>query len=136
MDLLKSKQSEGYDLYDYAEVPFNPAGGVNVQYAVGARQNAAIQGAWPSQTGLYLPNPLYGPFDAQNTQVYATQPCLIRLISNALVAQQLRGILPFGLPVQIAVPTGVWFTLPDKWWLMQIIGSGVAGGILMIKASG
>lgn len=136
VDSVKSRQSEGYDFYDYAEVAFNPAGGAVVQYVVGTRQNAAIQGTWPSQTGVYLPNPLYLPFDAQSTQVYATQPCLIRLINNALTAQQFAAILPLGLPVQIAIPAGVWFNLPDKWWLMTVIGSGVAGGTLMIKASG
>ena len=136
VDQIKSRQTEGYDLYDYAEVAFQAAGGVEAVYLVGTRQNALIQGAWPSQTGVYLPNPAYLPFDAHSTQVYATVPCFIRLINNALTAQMVGGILPLGLPVQIAIPAGAWFNLPDKWWMMQIIGSGVAGGTLSIKSSG
>lgn len=136
VDSVKSRQTEGYDFYDYAEVAFNPAGAVEVNYIVGTNQNLAIAGAWPSQTGLYPPNRGYLPFDAQNTMFYATQPCLIRLINNALAAQQAIGVLPAGLPVQIAVPANVWFTFPDKWFSLLVVGSGAAGGTLTIKASG
>lgn len=136
MDLLKSKQSEGYDYLDYAEISFNALGGVATPYLVGTQANVAIQGSWPTQTGVYLPNPLYLPFDAQNTMFYATQPCLLRLINNALWTQQLGGVLPIGFPVQIAVPAGVWFTFPDKWFLLYVVGSTVNAGVLRVKASG
>lgn len=133
---VKSRQGEGYDFYDYAEVAFEALGGIEETYVVGTNMNAAVQGAWLSESGLYPPSPLYLPVDAQNTLFYATQPCMVRLYSRALYAQQVAGILPAGPPVQIAIPSGVWFTLPDKWYWLQVVGSTASAGTLRVKSSG
>ena len=51
MNDQKSRQGEGYDLYDYDELAFLAAGNPELIYVVGTNQNAAIQGAWPNEAG-------------------------------------------------------------------------------------
>ncbi len=78
----------------------------------------------------------YLPVDAQNTLYFASVAVNIRLINRALVAQQLLGVLPAGVPGQIVIPATTWFTLPDKWFTIQAIAVGALPGVLIIKASG
>ena len=140
----KSSQGEGYDFYDYDELAFEGAGGADVNYVVGTNQNAAIQGAWPSELGVYPPDPLYLPVDGQNTMFYADVACLIRLVSRNLAARQALlvanpadpGGLPAGFPLQIVIPATTWITLPDKWYIIYAIAVGDVAGTLIIKTSG
>ena len=53
MNEQKSRQGEGYDLYDYRELAFPAAGVVEAPYMVGYEQNILIQGAWPSESLIY-----------------------------------------------------------------------------------
>jgi len=203
-----SSQGEGYDLYDAVNaMAFNAVGGAEVYYVVGTNQNAAIPGAWISETGLYavslltagvapgavavpvvngalfaagqsvrivdsaghmdnvialvvgniltmaLPSAyaftlangaaVYSakPDNAQNTILIATQACFIRWRSKELIGRQslqlagLGGGLPAGLPVQVPIAANVWYTLPDKWVIINVVGQGVAG-VITIKTSG
>lgn len=132
MDSVKSRQTEGYDFYDYAEVVFNATGGAEVTYTVGTQANAAILGSWPSQSTLPVPI----PFDAQHTVVLSDVECFIRLINSTLLGQQALAILPAGFPVQIRIRANVETTLRNKWVQMRIVGSGLAGGTIRIRSSG
>jgi len=213
MDKRKSTQGEGYDLYDAVDDrAFNAAGAAEVYYVVGTNQNVAIQGAWPSETGLYqnslltvniAPPPappvmnvtvangllfaagqsvrivdsaghmdnvialvvgnvltmalpitigftlangaaVYSakPDNAQNTILIATQPCFIRWRSKELIGRQtlqlmgLGGGLPAGLPVQIPIQANTFYSFPDKWVIINMVGQGAAAGTITIKASG
>ncbi len=53
----KARQGEGYDLYDYDALVFPPVGAAPLEavYVVGTNQNAAIQGAWPNDSGWVGP---------------------------------------------------------------------------------
>lgn len=53
MNEIKSRQSEGYDYYDYREHQFNAAGGVETPYVAGNAANVAVPGSWPSDSGIY-----------------------------------------------------------------------------------
>ena len=54
VDQTRAIQGEGYDFYDAVNaMAFNAAGAAEVYYVVGTNQNAAIVGAWPSETALY-----------------------------------------------------------------------------------
>ena len=78
----------------------------------------------------------YLPVDGQNTLFFADVACNIRLVSRALVSQQVLGVLPAGFPVQITIPATTWFTLPDKWFMLYAVAVGAVAGTLIIKVSG
>lgn len=86
----------------------------------------------------------YLPVDAQNTLVFATVACNIRLVNRALFARQVLlalnpadpGGLPAGLPVQIVIPATTWIILPDKWFLLYAVAVGAVAGNIIIKSSG
>ncbi len=206
----KSRQGEGYDLYDAVDdMAFNVAGAAEVFYVAGTNQNAAIAGAWISETGLFavslltvgvaiganavpvvnaalfavgqnvriidsagqmdnivaailpgnilvmaLPSAfaftlangaaVYSakPDNAQNTILIATQACFIRFRSKELIGRQtlqllgLGGGLPAGLPVQIPIAGNTFYTLPDKWVIINVVGQGAVAGAITIKMSG
>lgn len=209
MKETKATQGEGYDFYDLRQLAFPAAGPIEAPYMVGVNQNVQIEGAWPSQTGVFptaltadvappavnvpvaditvfaalapvliidanasqgniivaiIPGVVapagvlvmavpmlfaftvaanavvvgasHAPVDAQNTLLISTQPCFIRLVNTALIAQQAIGIIAAGLPVQIPIQADIWYAPPDKWIIMHVVGQGVAPGVLMIKASG
>jgi len=208
VNIIKATQGEGYDLYDAEENrAFNAAGGAEVFYVVGTNQNAAIPGAWQSETMLYATSLLTAnvaiganaipvvngalfaagqtiriidaaghmdnvilavvgnilttgplayaftmangaavytamPDDAQNTLLIATQPCYIRFRNKALISRQtlqlmgLGGGLPAGLPVQIPIQANTFYSFPDKWVIINVVGQGVAAGTITIKPSG
>jgi len=203
-----SRQGEGYDLYDSVDdMAFNAVGGAEVYYVVGTNQNAAIAGAWSSETGLYQVSLLTAnvaiganaipvvngalfaagqtiriidaaghmdnvilavvgnvltvgplayaftvangaavysakPENAQNTQIIATQDCFIRWRSKELIGRQtlqlvgLGGGLPAGLPVQIPIQANTFYSFPDKWVIINIVGQGAVAGTITIKTSG
>ena len=127
------------DFYDSIQLPFLAAGGVEVQYLVGTAANVTLLGSWPiKEPNMLVVHPRTGivPFDAQNTLFISTQPCLIRLINSLLIDQQVLGILPAGDPVQIPLQAGTFYTLPDKWVVLLVVGAGAAPGVLTVKASG
>lgn len=68
VDLSKSVQGQGYDFYDYDVLVFPAAGApfIEAVYVVGTNQNAALQGAWPNESGWVGPlltvNALAGAF--------------------------------------------------------------------------
>ena len=150
----KSRQGEGYDFYDYDELAFNALGGLEVAYIVGTNARAAMPGmgaldaaVWPiSETYPAIPAvgfPGLGcPHDAQNTLFYTDQECVIRLVSRGLITRWVASVVagaPFSawpIPVvQVTIPATTWITLPDKWAVIYVVGTGLAG-TLVIKPSG
>ena len=155
MNENKGRQGEGYDFYDYDELAFNAvAPAAEVAYIAGANARAAMPGmgvldfaVWPiSETYPAIPAvgfPGLGcPHNAQNTLFYADVPCLIRMVSRELITRWLVSAVPpppfsaWPIPtVQVLIPATTWITLPDKWAIIYVIGTGVAG-TLIIKTSG
>src|SRR3990170_2787598 len=139
MNDIKSKQIEGNDFYDFANIAYNAGGGLETAYIVGTNARAAIPllgvgdaAIWPiSETYPAVP-PLFPglacPHNAQSTLIRATSPVLIRLVSRELVARWFGTLLagaPFSLwpipTVQIQLPANTWFTLPDKWAVLYVV---------------
>jgi len=82
------------------------------------------------------------PDNAQNTLLIATQACFIRLRNVEFISRQGRtqlGLpagLPAGVPVQIPIQANTFYTLPDKWVIINVVGQGAAAGTITIKTSG
>ena len=148
----KSRQGEGYDFSDYEEILFN-AGLPPLVYIAGANARAAVplmlldEAIWPiSETYPAIPAegfPALGcPHNVQNTLFYSDQECQIRLVSRELIARWVASVVA-GAPlsvwpipvVQITIPATTWITLPDKWAIIYVVGTG-AIGTLNIKMSG
>jgi len=155
MNELKSRQGEGYDFYDLGVFAYNAAGGVEIEYVVGANARAALPGlgagdaaAWPiSETVAAIP-PLFPglaiPHNAQDTMIHATTDVLIRLVSREMVARwllALRAGAPFSVwpipSLQLTYPANQWFTISDKWVLMYVVAAPAQpAGVIWIKSSG
>lgn len=151
----KTKQIEGNDYYDYANVNYNAGGGAEVAYIVGTNARAALPllgvadaAIWPiSETYPAIP-PLFPglacPHNSHSTLIRATSPILIRLVSRELVTRWIASLIvgaPFSawpIPtVQIQLPANTWFTLPDKWAILYVVAQPLQlAGILTVKASG
>lgn len=82
------------------------------------------------------------PDNAQNTILIATQTCFIRFRSKELIGRQtnlrigLGGGLPAGLPVQIPIQQNTFYSFPDKWVVINVVGQGAIAGTITIKTSG
>lgn len=154
MNHMRAKQSEGYDIYDYASVNYNAGGGAEVAYAAGTQSRAAVPGltldsaTWPVSETYPAALPFFPgfacPHDAQKTLVLSTTNCLIRLVTRNLVARWVAALAagaPFSLwpipTVQVALPANTWVTFDDKWAVLYVVGAPAAqAGSLYVKASG
>lgn len=155
MNNLRTKQSEGYEFYDYASINFNAGGGAETAYVAGTNARASVPGlgaldaaVWPISETYPVVFPFFPglvcPHDAQDTHFYSSVPCLLRLVTRNDVTRWMLALLA-GAPwsawpipkVQIQLRANVDYTFPDKWAILYVVAQAAQqGGTLMVKASG
>ena len=154
MNDTRGRQGEGYDFYDFAAISFNAGGGAEVAYIVGTNARVAVPGLlldnaiWPvSETFPAIP-PLFPglamPHNAQDTHLYSSQPCLLRLVTREDIFRWMRALatgVPFSawpIPkVQIQLRQNVDYVYADKWVILYVVAQAAQlAGTLYMKASG